>query len=347
MRVLVTGGCGFIGSHQVVELLEAGHHVVIIDNESNSHGSVVVDRIEKITRQRPDYTRGDVRDAGLVARLLRDSGSEAIIHFAAFKHVAESVERPLAYYRNNIDGLASVLEAASSVGVKKLVFSSSGSVYGNANILPIPETAPHRPTNPYSATKSIGEQMLNDLCKSDPEWAVVALRYFNPAGAHPSGLLGEDPTGLLSNLLPILMHAAVGNLPGIKITGDDYPTPDGTGVRDYIHVVDVAIAHLRALGVLCSRSGFEAINIGRGVGISVRELHAAAEAATGRAIPVERQGRRPGDVAALYGDTNRATELLGPIRYRDAFEICADAWRWQTMNPNGFPEESGVGPIGL
>ncbi len=336
MRVLVTGGCGFIGSHQVVELLEAGHDVTIIDNESNSHGSLVIDRIEQITSQRPDYVKGDVRDTGLVNQVLSDSGSDATIHFAGLKHVPESVERPISYYRNNIEGLASVLEAASSAEVKKLVFSSSGSVYGDADVLPISECAPHRPTNPYSTTKSIGEQMLADLCNSDPDWSVIALRYFNPAGAHPSGLIGEDPTGQLSNLLPVLMHAAVGNLPGIKMTGDDYPTPDGTGVRDYIHVVDVADAHIRALGVLSATTGFEAVNIGRGVGVSVRELHAAAEAATGRHIPVEGQVRRPGDVAALYGDTRRATQLLGSIAYRDELEICADAWRWQQANPLGF-----------
>ncbi len=334
--VLVTGGTGFIGSHQVVALIESGHEVVVVDDGSNSHGEPVIDRIEAITGVRPVFVRLDVRRTQELEDVITAHSVGAVMHFAARKHVPESVAKPIEYFRVNVDGLGSVVEAAHGAGVRKLVFSSSGSVYGDADELPIPESAPHRPTNPYSLTKSIGEQMLQALCQAEPDWRVVALRYFNPAGAHPSGLIGEDPTGLLSNLLPVLMHAAAGNLDGIKIWGDDYPTHDGTGVRDYIHVVDVAEAHVRALGLLADRTGFEAINIGRGEGVSVRDLHAAAQQATGVAIPAEVLPRRPGDVAALYGDTTLASERLGLTQYRDALAICTDAWRWQSRNPMGY-----------
>ena len=342
MPVLVTGGTGFIGSHQVVALLTSGHDVVVVDNSTNSHSSAVINRIEMVCGMRPEFHSLDVRATDELEDLMSERNVSSIIHFAALKHVGESVERPIEYYRTNIDGLGSVLEAAENAGVRKMVFSSSGSVYGHADTLPIPESAPHRPTNPYSTTKSVGEQMLRSLCDADPAWSVIALRYFNPAGAHASGLIGEDPVGLWSNLLPGLMDVAMGCAEAISIFGDDYPTPDGTGVRDYIHVVDVAEAHVRALDRLENGAGFEAINIGRGEGISVNQLRSAVEQVTGRPIKANVQPRRPGDVAALFGDGRLAAERLGMTSYLSLHDICADAWRWRTQNPGGYIVESSA-----
>jgi UDP-glucose 4-epimerase len=335
MGILVTGGTGFVGSHTVVALIEAGRQVHIVDDLSNS-SAVVIDRIDAITGTRPGFTRLDVRDTAAVRTVLDAEQSDALIHFAAHKHVAESVEKPLEYYDNNLGSLTSVLRAARDSGLRKIVFSSSGSVYGNATRMPIPEDEPHRPTNPYSTTKSWGERILEDLCAQDPSWSVLALRYFNPAGAHPSGLIGEDPTGLRTNLLPVLLDVAAGATAELVVHGTDFDTPDGSGVRDYVHVMDVARAHVTALDRLADRSGFGATNIGRGEGVSVLQLADAVERATGRTIPRRFGPRRPGDVAALYGDTAQAARELGLTGYASLDELCADAWRWRCANPHGY-----------
>lgn len=335
MAVLVTGGTGYVGSTTTVALLEAGHDVHVVDDLSNS-SAVVLDRIEQITGRRPGFTPLDVRDRDRLHQLMVDGGITSIIHFAAFKHVGESMERPFEYYDNNLGGMCSVIDAARRAAVRSLVFSSSGSVYGHADHLPIAEGAPHRPTNPYSTTKSVSERILEDLCRAEPGWRVMALRYFNPAGAHPSGLMGEDPSGPVSNLLPVCLHVAVGNAPHVTILGDDFDTPDGTGVRDYVHVVDVAHAHVVALERLQARTGFRACNVGRGEGVSVLEVVSAVERASGREVPVVVGERRAGDVAALYADTTRAAADLGLTTYQDLDAICADAWRWQSSHPDGY-----------
>ncbi len=343
MRVLVTGGCGFIGSHQTVALLAAGHHVTIVDNLSNASVRVL-DAIEQITGQRPDFHKINVADTAALYEIMRQSSTEAVIHFAASKHVPESFSRCLDYYENNVGGLLSLLRACEHASVYKIVFSSSGSVYGETETLPIKESHRHAPSNPYSSSKSMAEKILSDLCDNDQRWSVAALRYFNPAGAHHSGLIGEDPTGLLSNLLPVLMHVAVGNKESVSIFGEDFNTPDGSGVRDYVHVEDVAEAHLRALKLLDSpahkKKGFVAMNIGRGEGVSVKEMIAAVEHATGAPIKTEVKPRREGDVSALYADCSLATGLLGEMDYKSLDQICVDAWRWQKHNPSGY--ESNV-----
>lgn len=335
MHVLVTGGCGFIGSHQAVALLDAGHQVTIVDDLSNSNPAVL-ERIAKIANASVEFVEANVGQTDEMASLMRDTAIDSVIHFAASKHVRESMEIPVDYYANNIDGLTSILHAATDAGVYKIVFSSSGSVYGEADALPIPETAELRPTNPYSRSKVFGERICRDLCVSNPKFSITALRYFNPAGAHPSGLIGEDPTGLLSNLLPILMHVAVGNLAEVSIFGDDFDTPDGTGVRDYVHVMDVAESHLTALEEMEGADGFKAYNIGRGEGISVIQLIEAVERATGVSIKRVTKDRGAGDVAALYGDTSLAGIELGFSNYRTLDEICTDAWSWQSQNPSGY-----------
>lgn len=328
MKVLLTGGCGFIGSHQAVDLLEAGHDVVIVDDLSNARASVV-DGIAEIAGRRPELVVLDVRNTPGLIEVLDGAGFDAIIHFAGLKHVAESMERAIDYFDVNLAGLTSVLQAADEVGVRKLIFSSSGSIYGEADRVPIPEETPPAPSNPYSRSKAICEQVLAAVCAVDPTWSVMALRYFNPAGAHPSALIGEDPTHLLSNIVPVLMEVAVGERPAVSIFGTDFPTVDGTAVRDYVHVLDVARAHGIALDLLGEGTGFEALNIGRGEGVSVRQLVAAAEAAIGRPLPVVEGPRRPGDVPELVAATDRAEKRLGPIAYRSVEEMLADAWRFR------------------
>ena len=329
MKILLTGGCGFIGSHQAVVLLDAGHDVVVVDDLSNAR-ETVLDDIARICDRAPEFHRLDVRDTAALTKTMADTGCEAVIHFAGLKHVAESMERPIDYLDVNLAGLTSLLQAADDTGVRRLIFSSSGSIYGNAERIPIPEDAPIRPTNPYSRSKALCEQVLEQVCAVDDSWSIIALRYFNPAGAHPSGLIGEDPTHLISNLLPVLMEAAVGERDEVPIYGDDFDTPDGTPVRDYVHVMDVARAHARALDLLAHHRGFEALNIGRGEGVSVRQLIAATEATIGRPVPVVVQPRRPGDVPALAGDTTRSRSRLGPIEYQGLAAITADAWRFRS-----------------
>ncbi|MEZ5374911.1 MAG: UDP-glucose 4-epimerase GalE [Acidimicrobiales bacterium] len=326
MRIALTGGTGFIGSHQAVTLISAGHDVVIVDDGSNSDACKVGDRIGRIAGICPPIEVFDVRDTTRLTDVLRAFGAEAVIHLAGSKHVRESVERPSHYFRNNIDGLASVVEAAGAVGAFRLVFSSSGSVYGHADRCPIPESAAHRPTNPYALTKSVGEQMLRDVTHSDPRWSITALRYFNPAGGHPSGLLGDDPVGAAANLLPRVLQVALGMQSEVEILGDDWATNDGTAERDYVHVLDVADAHVRALTQRAA-CGFEAFNIGRGVGVSVLELVEMCRRITGHPIPTRVVQRRPGDVATLVADTTSARSTLGIDCARDLEHICTDAWR--------------------
>lgn len=324
--VLVTGGCGFIGSHQSVNLLQAGHEVVIVDDLSNSEADVL-DRIADLGGRAPRFHQLDVRDTDAVARVLADAGCTDIIHFAGRKHVAESMEVPVGYLDVNVNGLLSVVQAADRVGVRRLIFSSSGSVYGNADTFPIPETAPFRPSNPYSASKAVCEQILAALCAADPRWSVIALRYFNPAGAHSSGLIGEQ-SSIVSNIVPVVMEVAVGRRDHLVVHGVNLGTSDGTAVRDFIHVMDVAEAHARAVELLAASSGFEVLNIGRGIGVSVREVIAATEAVVGRSLPVVEGDPRPGDVPVLYGDTTLASRRLGLASYRGLDEICGDAWRF-------------------
>lgn len=331
MRVLVTGGCGYIGSHQTVNLLEAGHDVTVVDDLSTSSHSVL-DNVERVAGLRPRFVELNILDTGPLTETIVQYEPEAIIHFAGFKHVPESTERVLDYYENNVAGLLSLLRACQPTEMRRMVFSSSGSVYGETDRLPIVEDHPLRPTNPYSSSKAICERLLADLCDGDPSWSVAALRYFNPAGAHPSGLLGEDPLGPASNLLPALTRSALTETPQANIYGTDFATPDGSGVRDYIHVMDVALTHAKALRLIAGASGFTALNVGRGVGLSVSEVVEAVERASGREFDVQTHPRRPGDVSALYGDTTRAQMVLGPIDYRGLDEICEDAWRWEFKN---------------
>lgn len=328
MKVLLTGGCGFIGSHQAVVLIEQGHEVVIVDDLSNARASVV-DRIERITGVRPALAVLDVRNTAELTEVVAGSGVEAVLHFAGLKHVAESMERPVDYFDVNLAGLTSLLQACDDAEVRRLIFSSSGSIYGAVTSIPIPETAPACPTNPYSQSKAICEQILSGLCAVDRRWSIVSLRYFNPAGAHRSGMLGEDPTHLLTNLLPVLMEVAAGERASITINGSDFDTHDGTAVRDYVHVMDVAIGHARALELLSTSPGFEALNIGRGQGVSVLDLVAATERVTGRKVPTVVGPRRPGDVGALVADTGLAADRLGLTDYRPIDDIVSDAWRFR------------------
>lgn len=333
MRVLVTGGAGFVGSHQAVALLSAGHDVCIVDDLSNADRSVI-GRIGKAAKtDPPTFVNASVLETSVVSDTLTDFAADAVIHFAAFKHVWESTERPVAYFHNNLAGLTSVLSACDAANVRKLVFSSSGSVYGETTRLPIIEDEPHRPTNPYSTTKSIGERILHDVCEHDDRWSVTALRYFNPAGAHPSGLLGESPTAPPTNLLPALLRSATRPEPVAQVHGSDYATADGSGVRDYVHVMDVAEQHVRALDIMESSAGFSALNIGRGVGVSVFEMITAVEAASRCQFDIQVGPRRAGDVSALYADTESARRTLGDFDYQNLDKICEDGWRWESQHP--------------
>ncbi|MDR0776726.1 MAG: UDP-glucose 4-epimerase GalE [Azonexus sp.] len=333
--ILVTGGAGYVGSHTVVELLAAGHELLILDNFSNSSPKVL-DRIERISGRRPLLVEGDIRDRQLLARLFAEHSLQAVIHFAGLKAVGESVEQPLRYYDNNVVGSLHLFEAMAAVGVFNLVFSSSATVYGDPHAVPIDESFPLQVTNPYGRSKLIIEDMLRDIGRADPRWRVALLRYFNPVGAHVSGLIGEDPRGTPNNLMPYVSQVAVGRRGELGIFGGDYPTPDGTGVRDYIHVVDLARGHLAALNRLDQWAGVLPLNLGTGRGYSVLEVVAAFEQASGRPVPYRVGDRRPGDIAACYADPRRARELLGWEAEQDLAAMCVDSWRWQSMNPLGF-----------
>lgn len=333
--ILVTGGAGYIGSHTLVELLAAGHDAVCLDNYANSSPEALR-RVERIAGRALTVVEGDIRDAALLDQVLATHNIEAVIHFAALKAVGESVAQPLAYYDNNVAGTLTLLAACRRAGVKRFVFSSSATVYGVPESLPLTEDAPIRAVNPYGATKVMVEQILRDLCAADPEFSAVALRYFNPVGAHESGLIGEDPADVPNNLFPFITQVAVGKRAQLSVFGQDWPTPDGTGVRDYIHVVDLAAGHVAALGYARGHTGFAPINLGTGRGTSVLELISAFERATGRPIPYAIAPRRAGDIAACWADPGRAREWLGWEARRGIEQMCADGWRWQSGNPAGY-----------
>lgn len=332
---LVTGGLGYIGSHTVVELLAAGFQVTILDNLSNSK-IAVLERIEKIAGRRPAFVQADVRDHAALGKAL--IGCNAVIHFAGLKAVGESVEKPIEYYSNNVAGSIALFEAMAQAGVKSLVFSSSATVYGDPHEVPIREHFPLSATNPYGRSKLMIEDVLRDVVKADAGWRVALLRYFNPVGAHASGLIGEDPNGLPNNLMPYVAQVAVGKLACLSVFGNDYPTPDGTGVRDYIHVVDLAKGHLAALAALGKSGGLLTVNLGTGRGYSVLEMVKAFEAASGRPVNYRIAPRRAGDIAQCYADPALAAQMLGWRAKKDLAAMCADAWRWQSQNPQGYPD---------
>ena len=333
--ILLTGATGYIGSHTWLALAGAGYHVVGVDDFSNS-SPVVLERLRELLGREPLFERVDVCDAAAVQAIIERHAIDATVHFAAFKAVGESSAEPLAYYRNNLAGLISVCEAMRANGAKRLVFSSSATVYGHPERLPIREDAPLASTNPYGQTKLMAEQILRDLGAADSNWQTACLRYFNPVGAHESGRIGEDPRGVPNNLMPYVAQVAIGRRPRLQVYGGDYPTPDGTGVRDYIHVMDLAEGHVAALRQLLATPGSFTVNLGTGVGHSVLELIGAYERASGRPVPYDIVARRPGDVAACYADPKQARELLRWSAHRDLDAMCRDSWRWQSQNPDGF-----------
>jgi UDP-glucose 4-epimerase len=336
--ILVTGGAGYIGSHTCVELLAAGYDVVVVDNLSNSKPEALK-RVEEIAgRKLAAFYQADIRDKAALRALFGAHPIDAVIHFAALKAVGESVAKPLMYYDNNIAGTVALAEVMAEAGVKSLVFSSSATVYGDPASVPIREDFPTGPTNPYGRTKWMMELVLSDLAAADPEWRVALLRYFNPVGAHASGRIGEDPNGLPNNLMPYVSQVAVGRLPQLRVFGGDYATPDGTGVRDYIHVVDLAVGHVAAVRRLSERTGVLTVNLGTGQGYSVIDVVNAFEKASGRPVPYEIAPRRPGDVAQCYAEPTLAETELGWRATRGIEEMCADAWRWQSSNPQGYPD---------
>jgi UDP-glucose 4-epimerase len=334
-RILLTGATGYIASHTWLALWEAGFEVLGVDDFSNSSPEVL-NRLQRIGGRTPRFERLDVNDGAALAALLQREPVAAAVHFAAFKAVGESTAQPLAYYRNNLGGLVATCDALRSRGVSRLVFSSSATVYGDPQRLPITEDAPLSATNPYGQTKLMGEQILRDLGAADPAWQTACLRYFNPVGAHDSGLIGEDPRGTPNNLMPYVAQVAVGRRERLAVFGNDYPTPDGTGVRDYIHVTDLAQGHVAALQRLLGTPGSFTVNLGTGRGHSVLEVVAAYARASGRPVPYEIQPRRPGDVAACWADPTRARQLLGWQAQRDLARMCEDSWRWQSLHPRGF-----------
>jgi len=333
--ILVTGGAGYIGSHCSVELLNAGYQVVVLDNLCNSSRESLT-RVEEITGKSLHFEEVDLLDAEATDRVVAAHDFKAVIHFAGLKAVGESVEIPLRYYHNNLTGTLHLLESLRKHGIKRLVFSSSATVYGEPASLPIREDFPTTATNPYGRTKLMIEEMLADLADSDPEWKLIALRYFNPVGAHESGRIGEDPRGIPNNLMPYIMQVAIGRRPNVRVFGDDYPTRDGTGVRDYIHVVDLALGHLAALRKLDETRGCVHYNLGTGTGYSVLEMVEAAREASGMKITHEILARRAGDIAECYADPTLAADELGWRAERGLDAMVADAWRWQRSNPEGF-----------
>lgn len=336
--ILVTGAAGYIGSHTCVELLDAGYAIVAVDNLCNSSPESLA-RVERITGHIIPFYEADVRDRTALTAILRTHRIDAAIHFAGLKAVGESVAQPLGYFENNVGGSVTLLQALGEAGVKKFLFSSSATVYGDPESVPISESARLSVTNPYGRSKLMVEQILEDLGKSDPSWAIGSLRYFNPAGAHPSGLIGEDPRGIPNNLMPFIAQVAVGRREKLSVFGNDYPTADGTGVRDYIHVVDLARGHLAALAELFrSGCGFT-LNLGTGRGYSVLEMVRAFEEASGRRVPYQIVGRRQGDIAACYADPTNAWHTLDWRAKKGLAEMCADHWRWQSMNPDGYLPE--------
>ncbi len=333
--VLLTGGAGYIGSHTYVALVEAGYRPVILDNFSNSHPAVL-DRLQHLTGQRVVCERGDVQDTGLVADVLRRYGCVAAVHFAGLKAVGESVQQPLKYYRNNVCGLISLLQAMDSAGCRAVVFSSSATVYGDPDTVPITEQCPRSAESPYAYTKLMSEDILASLNASDPAWRIGVLRYFNPVGAHPSGLIGEDPNGIPNNLMPYMTQVAVGKRAKLSVYGNDYPTPDGTGVRDYLHVADLAEGHVAAVRALLARQQSFTVNLGTGAGTSVLGVLNAFERASGQPIAYEFAPRRAGDVAQYFADVSLAGTLLDWRAKRTMDDMCRDSWHWQQNNPEGY-----------
>ncbi len=328
MNILLTGGTGYIGSHTATVLADAGHQVVLYDNLSNSSADVV-DRLQEITGQRMPFIEGDVRDVALLTDTLRQHDIDSVIHFAGLKAVGESVEKPIEYYANNVQGTINLLQAMRDAGVKRLVFSSSATVYGDPQYLPLDEEHPTSATNPYGRSKLQIEEILADVAVSDPEWRIACLRYFNPVGAHDSGLIGEDPNDIPNNLMPFVAQVAVGKLPRLNVFGDDYPTKDGTGVRDYIHVMDLAEGHLAALEYLQEAAGWHAINLGTGQGYSVLDMVKAFEQSCGREVPYAITERRPGDIATCYALPEKARKTLGWAARRGLKDMCDSTWKFQ------------------
>ena len=335
-NILITGGAGYIGSHACVEFLAAGHDIVVLDNLCNS-SSESLNRVRELAARDFPCIQGDIRDRPTLDALFRDHAIDAVIHFAGLKAVGESVEQPLLYYDNNVAGSVTLFEAMQAAGVKTVVFSSSATVYGDPASVPIREDFPiGATTNPYGRSKLVIEQILGDVQIADPDWRIALLRYFNPVGAHKSGRIGEDPRGIPNNLMPYIAQVAVGRREYLNVWGNDYPTPDGTGVRDYIHVVDLALGHVKAVEALAAGPGARIWNLGTGCGYSVLEMARAFERASGRPVPYKFGPRRPGDIAQCYADPAKAGRELGWKAMRGLEEMCEDAWRWQSMNPQGF-----------
>lgn len=336
MKILVTGGAGYIGSHTVVELLEAGYEIVVLDNLSNS-SPIALERVQQLTGKKVTFYQGDILDREILRNIFADHHIQAVMHFAGLKSVGESVQKPLAYYQNNVTGSLVLLEEMLSAGVNAIVFSSSATVYGASEVMPITEDcAIGGTTNPYGTSKFMVELMLADAVKAYPQLSAIVLRYFNPVGAHVSGLIGEDPNGIPNNLLPYISQVAIGKLSQLSVFGNDYDTPDGTGVRDYIHVVDLALGHLKALEKHHNQSGLHIYNLGTGVGYSVLDMVNAFEQTNGITIPYQFVARRPGDIAVCYSNPQKAWQKLGWKTERDLSQMMKDTWHWQKNNPNGF-----------
>jgi UDP-glucose 4-epimerase len=335
MNILVTGGTGYIGSHTCVELINSGHNVIVVDNLSNSKVASL-DQIAQITGKKPLFYQADLLDAPALDRVFTDHPLDMVIHFAGLKAVGESVKKPLLYYKNNVAGTINLCEVMTKHQVKNLVFSSSATVYGQPEKMPITEDFPLRAYNPYGRTKLMIEEILTDLHASDPQWNIAILRYFNPIGAHPSGLIGEDPQGIPNNLLPFIAQVAVGKLEKLQVYGNDYLTPDGTGIRDYIHVVDLAAGHVKAIEKLNQHPGLVIYNLGTGKGVSVLEMIHAFETASGKKIPYTIVDRRPGDVSVCFADASKAEQELGWKAVKTLEDMCADTWRWQSLHPQGY-----------
>lgn len=338
MNILITGGAGFIGSHTVVELLNAGHHPIILDNLSNASPKVI-ERVADITGKTPTFYEGDIRDRALLQQIFAQHSIDSVIHFAALKAVGESVAQPLRYYDNNVSGSLILLEEMEKAGVRSIVFSSSATVYGDPEVVPITESSPTgSTTNPYGTSKYMMERMMMDLQHANPSWSVIILRYFNPIGAHESGKIGEQPNGIPNNLLPYVCQVAAGKLKELSVFGSDYNTHDGTGVRDYIHVVDLAIGHLKALDAKAKTAGVHIYNLGTGTGYSVLDIVKAFEQASGQTVPYAIKPRRAGDIAVCYADPAKAAQEIGWTAERDLNTMMTDAWRWQSQNPKGYDD---------
>lgn len=338
MAILVTGGAGYIGSHTCVELLNEGYEIVIVDNFKNSKPESLK-RISELTGKDFEFYEGDLVDSVFLEKIFTENNIKAVIHFAGLKAVGESVEIPIQYYHNNITGTLVLTEIMEKYNVGRMVFSSSATVYGTPDKVPIAEIFPLKATNPYGRTKLMIEEILTDVYQSNNQWSIALLRYFNPIGAHESGRIGEDPNGIPNNLMPYITQVAVGKLKELKVFGNDYPTPDGTGVRDYIHVVDLAKGHLKALEKVMSTNGIEAYNLGTGKGYSVLDMIDAFARVTRKEIPYSFADRRPGDIAICYADPLKAQLELGWVAEKGIEEMCADSWRWQSNNPNGYEEK--------